>query len=104
MSTSDPRGGEMETPGAQLDQGDPYRTPAEVGASAKRGWLSSPVTWFLTAGVLAGVVVTIALARRADVPEYVEEFGMTRAGPPIEVIEEQMYEEAYAAPSPAPVP
>ncbi len=66
--------------------GDPYRTPSEVPAESNRGWLRSPLTWFLVAGIFAGMIVMFAWLRTSSMPEYVEEFGMTRAGPPIEEI------------------
>jgi hypothetical protein len=71
-----------------LSQGDPYRTPSEVPAVAKRGWLKSPLTWLAIAGVLAGAIVM--LARKSSVTDHISDFGMFRSGAPEGIAEQEV--------------
>jgi hypothetical protein len=105
MNTNDPK----DLP---LSEAEPYRTPAEVSEPANRGFLGSPIAWIVAVGlvsVAAGALFLAPVSTRTDTTiEYVEEFGMSRAGPPIEEFMEEIkateevdvYEDASAAPVP----
>ncbi len=96
MNTNDPE----EMP---LSQAEPYRTPAEVSAPAKQGSVGSPIAWVVAVGLVtvaaAALLMTPLSKRRDNSIDYVEEFGTSRAGPPIEEVVEP-YEELSAVPAP----
>ena len=74
-----------------LDQAEPYRTPAEISEPTKSGLLASPIAWIGAIGLVVALAGMFLLAPTSssglNTIEYVEEFGATRAGPPIDDVD-----------------